>query len=122
MNRGRLLHLMPVFAGGVAIGDFDLWMINNKNEVFGGVRSFFRKMEIKQAYQSATNWILKCQNQDGGFSHFPDNAPSDVDAVYFHIGGLVESGYLKPVNGIKNEEIYGWGHLMDPDKTYNCLI
>jgi len=81
-----------------------------------------RKREIKQAYQSATDWILKCQNMDGGFSHFPGNAPSDVDAVYFHIGGLVQAGYLKPIKGIENEEIYGWGHLMDPDKTYNCLL
>ena len=85
----------------------------------GGVK---RKREIKKAYRKATEWILKCQNQDGGFSHFPGNEPSDVDAVYFHVAGLVESGYLNPVKGIENEEIYGWGHLMDPDKTYNCLI
>ena len=80
-----------------------------------------RKKEIKQAYRKANDWILTCQKEDGGFSHFPGNEPSDVDAVYFHVAALVESGYLKPVRGIENEEIYGWGHLMDPDKTYNCL-
>lgn len=80
-----------------------------------------RRKEIKKAYRKATDWILSCRNPDGGFSHFPGNEPSDVDAVYFHVAGLVESGYLTPVKEIENEEIYGWGHLMDPEKTYSCL-
>jgi hypothetical protein len=73
---------------------------------------------VKESYEKATEWILKCRNDDGGFSHFPGNDPSDVDAVYFHAGGLVQTGYLKPARNIKNEEIYGWGHLMEPDKNY----
>ena len=74
---------------------------------------------VKKAYRKATKWMLKCRNDDGGFSHFPENDPSDVDAVYFHAGGLVQTGYLNPVKGIENEEIYGWGHLMEPGKKYD---
>lgn len=102
--------------------DYDVHAVFDALFILHQVGGKDRKREIKQAYRNATNWILKCQNEDGGFSHFPGDAPSDVDAVYFHIGALVESGYLKPARGIVNEEIYGWGHLMDPDKTYNCLI
>lgn len=76
---------------------------------------------IQKAYQKATEWILRCQKTDGGFSHFPGNAPSDVDALYFHIGGLVQAGYLKAIPELKNEEILGWGHAMHPQKRYSCI-
>jgi geranylgeranyl transferase type-2 subunit beta len=101
--------------------DWDVHAVFDALFILRQVGSKNRRKEIKQAYRKATDWILRCQNQDGGFSHFPGDDPSDIDAVYFHVGGLVESGYLKPVRGIEKEEIYGWGHLMDPDKTYNCL-
>ena len=76
---------------------------------------------IKQAYQKATDWILKCHQPDGGFTHFPEESISDVDAVYFHVGGLVEAGYLEVRQDLENEEILGWGHAMDPDKEYLCV-
>ncbi len=76
---------------------------------------------IKSAYSKAIQWILSCKKQDGGFTHFPDWKNSDVDALYFQVGGLVEAGYLNPVRGLKNEEILGWGHAMDPDKQYSCI-
>lgn len=79
------------------------------------------EIRIKKAYEKATEWILKCQKPDGGFSHFPGNEPSDMDAVYFHIGGLVQTGYLKIVSDIENEEILGWGHAIDPEKRYSCI-
>lgn len=77
--------------------------------------------KIKEAYQKAMNWMLQCHQPDGGFTHFPDETVSDMDAVYFHIGGLVESGYLVPRKDLENEEIMGWGHVMDPEKKYSCL-
>lgn len=80
-----------------------------------------RNRDIREAYRKATDWILRCRNTDGGFSHFPDNSTSDVDAVYFHTGGLIQAGFLKPVKGLENEEIFGWGHLMDPRKQYSCI-
>ena len=76
---------------------------------------------IQKAFSKANEWILQCRNPDGGFSHFPGNEPSDVDAVYFQMGGLVQSGYLKVVSDIENEEILGWGHAMDPKKEYSCI-
>ena len=76
---------------------------------------------IKKAYKKATNWILQCRKSDGGFSHFPDEKISDVDAVYFHVGGLVETGYLQMQKNLQNEEILGWGHAMNPEKKYSCI-
>ncbi|MFH1964536.1 MAG: prenyltransferase/squalene oxidase repeat-containing protein [Acidobacteriota bacterium] len=76
---------------------------------------------IKRACEKATDWILKCQKPDGGFAHYPEVATSDVDAVYFHTGGLVETGYLQVRENLKNEEILGWGHAMNPGKRYSCL-
>jgi geranylgeranyl transferase type-2 subunit beta len=76
---------------------------------------------IKEAYSKAIRWILTCKKADGGFTHFPDWNNSDLDAVYFQVGGLVEAGYLHPVNGLQNEEILGWGHAMDPNRLYSCI-
>ena len=77
---------------------------------------------IITAYQKAIDWILTCRKKDGGFSHFPEGATSDMDAVYFHVGALVEAGYLQMKQNIENEEILGWGHAMNPRKTYSCLL
>lgn len=76
---------------------------------------------IQSAYKRASEWILRCRNTDGGFSHFPDGIHSDVDALYFQVGGLVETGYLPLPSKLKNEEILGWGHAMDPLKSYSCI-
>ena len=77
---------------------------------------------IKDSYSKAIGWILRCRKPDGGFTHFPDGLQSDVDALYFQTGGLVEAGYLKPRPDLKNEEILGWGHAMIPEKTYTCSV
>jgi geranylgeranyl transferase type-2 subunit beta len=76
---------------------------------------------VRQANQKASDWILTCRQPDGGFTHFPDGTISDVDAVYFQVGGLVEAGYLKVKESIEQEEILGWGHAMDPEKHYSCI-
>jgi len=76
---------------------------------------------ITEAFTKATNWILTCRKPDGGFTHFPDGVNSDVDALYFHVGGLVEAGYLQVRKNLENEEFLGWGHAMDPKKEYSCI-
>jgi geranylgeranyl transferase type-2 subunit beta len=76
---------------------------------------------VRNAYKKAIEWILKCRKPDGGFTHYPDGVHSDVDAVYFQVGGLVEAGYLIPRSDLKNEEILGWGHAMNPSKQYSCI-
>ncbi len=75
---------------------------------------------IQTAYNKAERWLMKCRNSDGGFAHFP-NYTSDVDAVYFQVGALVEAGVLKARKDLKLEEILGWGHAMIPGKKYSCL-
>lgn len=76
---------------------------------------------VNKAFKKATNWILQCRKPDGGFTHFPEMIHSDVDAVYFHVGGLVEAGYLQMQKNLMNEEILGWGHAMNPEKNYSCI-
>lgn len=76
---------------------------------------------IREAYTRASEWILQCRKPDGGFTHFPEETLSDMDAVYFHAGALVESGFVKTQDKIKNEEILGWGHAMVPGKRYTCI-
>ena len=80
-----------------------------------------KDQRIKKAYRKATDWILTCRKPDGGFTHFPDEKISDMDAVYFHAGALAETGYFKIEPDITHEEILGWGHAMKPDKKYSCL-
>lgn len=81
----------------------------------------FEDTRIKPAFEKATSWILTCRKPDGGFAHYPERKHSDVDALYFHVGGLVETGFLTVRPGLENEEMLGWGHAMIPGKTYNCL-
>lgn len=76
---------------------------------------------VENAFQKATEWMLRCRKADGGFTHFPEGTVSDMDAVYFQVGGLVEAGTLEINENLKNEEILGWGHAMNPGKTYSCL-
>ena len=75
----------------------------------------------QQANGRATEWILTCRKADGGFTHFPEGTNSDMDAVYFHAGALVQSGFLKTQSNLKDEEILGWGHAMVPGKRYSCI-
>lgn len=68
--------------------------------------------EVKKALEKATRWVLSCRNADGGFGHFP-GSPSDMDAVYFHVGALVMAGWLRPVEPLPSDpHLLGWGHLM----------
>lgn len=70
------------------------------------------RQDVKAALLKASKWVLSCRNADGGFGHFP-GSPSDMDAVYFHIGGLVMAGWLSPADPLPPEpHLLGWGHLM----------
>ena len=76
---------------------------------------------IEKSYQRANAWILRCRKSDGGFAHYPENSESDMDAIYFQVGGLVQTGHLPLTSNLKHEEILGWGHAMIPGKRYSCL-
>lgn len=75
---------------------------------------------IKGAYEKAVQYVLTCQNEDGGFGHYPGKT-SDVDAVFFQAGTLAQAGFLAMNPHLKDEEMLGWGHAMKPGKKYSCL-
>ncbi|MEW6234700.1 MAG: prenyltransferase/squalene oxidase repeat-containing protein [Candidatus Omnitrophota bacterium] len=76
---------------------------------------------IQKCYKRANKWIMKCRKPDGGFAHYPENLDSDMDAVYFQTGSLVQTGILPIAKKLQYEEILGWGHAMIPGKKYSCL-
>jgi len=84
--------------------------------------------KYKMAIKRAADWALTCQREDGGFNHFGDkiiakalngksgrayvdNAPSEMDACYFHIATLVMAGMLPTKLTTANRWI-GWGHTL----------
>ncbi|SRR6266851_3063953 len=70
------------------------------------------RVDCQKAIEKAALWALGCSNPDGGFGHFP-GCSSDADAVYFQVGTLVMSGFLKPVDPKPNDpHLLSWGHLM----------
>lgn len=75
-----------------------------------------RRRDVQSALGKTTTWVLTCRNPDGGFGHFP-GSPSDMDAVYFHLGTLVMTGYLAPADPLpRDPHLLGWGHLMPVQK------
>jgi geranylgeranyl transferase type-2 subunit beta len=72
------------------------------------------RADCRQAMQKAAAWALECLNKDGGFGHYPGYT-SDLDAVYFHAGTLVMTGFLKAVEPQPRDvNLLGWGHLVAP--------
>jgi len=70
-----------------------------------------KRADCNMAMQKAARWVLTCRNPDGGFGHYPGST-SDADAIYFHVGVLVMSGYLAPVDPLPpNPQLLSWGHL-----------
>jgi hypothetical protein len=66
----------------------------------------------EQAAGRATQWVLSCRNEDGGFGHFPGST-SDADANYFQVGTLVMTGFLKPADPLPpHAELLSWGHVL----------
>src|SRR5207248_3222005 len=98
----------------------DSWFINaparDRHATFDAVFTLRQlaadRSEVKDAIRRAASWVLTCRNDDGGFGHFP-GSPSDMDAVYFHVGTLVMAGRLKPVEPLPADpHLLSWGHLM----------
>jgi hypothetical protein len=72
------------------------------------------RSDCRNAMARAAAWALGCRNPDGGFGHFP-GCGSDADAVYFQVGALVMSGFLKPADPLPADpHLLSWGHLMPP--------
>jgi geranylgeranyl transferase type-2 subunit beta len=72
----------------------------------------------RTAIDKAANWALSCQNADGGFGHYP-GWHSDMDAVYFQLGTLIQAGRIPGTNfDLPDGETLGWGSGMKPGTIY----
>ncbi len=72
----------------------------------------------RAAIAKAARWALRCQNADGGFGHYP-GLPSDMDAVYFQFGTLIQAGLIPGTNfHLADAETLSWGHVVQPGVIY----
>jgi geranylgeranyl transferase type-2 subunit beta len=72
--------------------------------------------EVRRAIERAADWALGCRNPDGGFGHYP-GWHSDMDAVYFQLGTLIQAGRVPGLDPTLTDEearTLGWGHAMRP--------
>jgi Prenyltransferase and squalene oxidase repeat len=73
---------------------------------------------VPKAIDKAADWALACRNADAGFGHYP-NWHSDMDAVYFQFGTLIQAGRVpgaKP--DLPDAHTLSWGHAMRPGTIY----
>jgi geranylgeranyl transferase type-2 subunit beta len=76
---------------------------------------------VRTAIARGADWALRCRNADGGFGHFPGR-PSDMDAVYFQFGTLIQAGRIAGApRGLPDAHTLGWGHAMQPGREYSKL-
>jgi len=74
----------------------------------------------RAALRRAADWALRCRNADGGFGHYPE-WHSDMDAVYFNFGTLVQTCGIPGTNfNLPDRETLGWGFVMKPGITWDC--
>jgi geranylgeranyl transferase type-2 subunit beta len=73
---------------------------------------------VVRAIDRGAEWVLRCRNPDGGFGHFPGRH-SDMDAVYFQLGTLIQAGRIPGVqDDLPDAHVLGWGHAMEPNRIY----
>jgi geranylgeranyl transferase type-2 subunit beta len=72
----------------------------------------------RKAMEKAADWALTCRNADGGFGHYP-GSHSDMDAVYFQFGTLIQCGRVPSAKrDLRDAQTLSWGHAMEPGKIY----
>ena len=73
---------------------------------------------VRRAIQKAADWAMTCRNADGGFGHYP-HWHSDMDAVYFQLGTLIQAGRVPGANlDLADAHTLSWGHAMKPGRIY----
>jgi geranylgeranyl transferase type-2 subunit beta len=73
---------------------------------------------VQHAIAKAADWALSCRHSDGGFGHYPD-WHSDMDAVYFQFGTLIQAGRVPGARlDLPDAHTLSWGHAMKPGKVY----
>jgi len=75
--------------------------------------------KVRAAIGRGADWSLSCRNADGGFGHFPGR-PSDMDAVYFQFGTLLQAGRVPGMLDLPDAHTLGWGHAMRPGRVYSA--
>jgi len=79
-----------------------------------------QSLAVRQAIEKAADWVLTCRNADGGFGHYP-KWHSDMDAVYFQFGTLIQAGRVPGARlDLPDAHTLGWGHAMQPVKIYQA--
>jgi geranylgeranyl transferase type-2 subunit beta len=74
--------------------------------------------KVRAAIGKGADWALSCRNADGGFGHFPGRH-SDMDAVYFQFGTLIQAGRIAGApRDLPDAQTLGWGHAMQPGRNY----
>jgi prenyltransferase beta subunit len=74
----------------------------------------------RKAIEKAADWALTCRNQDGGFGHYPGRH-SDMDAVYFQFGTLIQAGRVATARrDLPDAQTLSWGHAMLPGRLYSA--
>ncbi len=77
--------------------------------------------EVRKAMEKAAAWALSCRNSDGGFGHYA-GWHSDMDAVYFQFGTLVQCGTVRPSRrDLPDAHTLSWGHAMKPGRRYGTV-
>ena len=78
--------------------------------------------EVRAAIEKGGRWALSCRNADGGFGHFPGR-PSDMDAVYFNFGAMIQAGLAPSARtDLPDAHTLAWGHAMTPGKVYTRAV
>ena len=73
---------------------------------------------VRAAIDKGGRWAMSCRNGDGGFGHFPGR-PSDMDAVYFNFGAMIQAGLAPSAKtDLSDAHTLGWGHAMQPGEVY----
>ena len=74
--------------------------------------------ECQGSIDRGAGWALRCHNSEGGFGHFA-HRHSDMDAVYFNFGALLQAGKIPGMKtDLPDAQTLGWGHAMQPGKVY----
>jgi hypothetical protein len=73
---------------------------------------------VRKAIEKAADWAMTCRNVDGGFRHYP-GWHSDMDAVYFQFGTLIQAGHVSGAKvDLADTHTLSCDHAMQPGKVY----
>ena len=76
----------------------------------------------RAAINRGADWALRCRNADGGFGHYP-GWHSDMDAVYFQLGTLIQAQRIPGMNfELPDAQTLSWGHALKPANSAGARV